>query len=139
MSKIDIIKNSEIVDSLFDNSRQYLVGDLKKPQNLNFIFDKNIEIGIAAYSDFQSELPHTHTDTFEYHFILSGHTFYLNIETNDKYEFKKGDFFLIKPGFKYAQKSKKGTKILFIKTPSGNDKIDLPSNNEIESWLKDKI
>lgn len=139
MSKIDILKNREIIDSLIDNSRQYLVGNLKNPQNLSFIFDENIEIGITAYSDYQYELPHTHSNAFEYQYMLSGHTFYLDIESNDEYEFKKGDFFRISPGLKYAQKSKSGTKILFVKIPPGNDKINLNPDDKVETWLKEKV
>lgn len=139
MSKIDILKNYEILKSLVDNSRQYLVGDLKIPQKLNFIFDTNIEIGITDYSEYQSELPHTHSVAYEYQYMLSGHTFYLDIETNEEFEFKKGDFFKISPGFKYAQKSKKGTRILFIKVPPGNDKINLESDKFITDWLNEKV
>ena len=36
-------------------------------------------------------------------------------------EFKKGDFYCIEKNTVYAQKSKKGTRILFIKVPSIND------------------
>lgn len=139
MSKIDILKNTEIVDSLVDNSRQYLVGELKNPQNLDFIFDENIEIGITAYSDYQYEPPHTHSNAFEYQYMLAGHTFYLDIETKEEYEFKKGDFFRISPGFKYAQKSKRGTRILFVKVPPGNDKINVPLDEKVKTWLKEKV
>lgn len=139
MKKINIIRNKEIIKSLIDNNRQYLVGDLKKPQNLRHILDDNIEIGITSYSNYEYELPHTHTVAFEYQYVLSGHTFYLDIESEEEYEFKKGDFYRISPSLKYAQKSKNGTQILFVKLPPGNDKIDIEPKKYAQNWLVKKI
>ena len=113
-----------------------MIGNLALPQILKHIEDEKLEIGITSYQDFAYELPHTHYQAFEYQYVISGHTMYIDIETNEEYEFKDGDFFIIKPGIKYAQKSKPQTKIIFIKYPPGNDKIKLDVNPALENWFK---
>lgn len=137
--KIKMIENFNINESLMNETRQYLVGKLGRPQNLEHIEDEKIEIGITSYDDFYSESPHTHSKSYEYQYMLNGYTKYLDIDTGDEYVFKKGDFYRITPGMKYAQKSKPGTQILFIKSPSGNDKIDIESDEVVSKWLSQKI
>jgi hypothetical protein len=48
---------------------------------------------------------------------------YANVITGEKYEYKEVDFYAIYPEICYDQVSDAGTKILFIKTPSVNDKV----------------
>ncbi|MBY6199131.1 NUDIX domain-containing protein [Vibrio hangzhouensis] len=134
-----ILRNIDIESTLSQSSRQYLTGRLGRPQLLEHIDDEKIEIGITDYSTATSEAPHTHSQAYEYQLMLSGHTRYLDIDSNTEFEFKKGDFYVISPGVRYAQKSKQGTRILFIKVPPGNDKIDLDVSTEVEAWLESKI
>src|SRR5687767_8808530 len=117
--KIMMIQNRDIESALSETTRQYLVGQLAKPQNLTHIDDSLIEIGITSYDGFISEEPHYHSQANEYQYMINGMTEYLDIETGVEYQFKKGDFYKIPPGVKYAQRSKPGTIILFIKTPPG--------------------
>lgn len=137
--KIESINNKDIESSLTDNTRQYFAGHLSKPQNLEYIDDEQIEIGITSYSDFTCEKPHYHTQATEYQYMISGMTEYLDVETNAEYKFQKGDFYKIPTGLKYAQKSKPGTNILFIKTPPGNDKQDLEISKKVAEWLSSKV
>jgi 8-oxo-dGTP diphosphatase len=136
---IRIIKNKEILRSLENSTRQYLVGDLKKSQDLNHIQDDKIEIGITSYPKYTAEFPHKHSQAYEYQYMISGYTIYFNLESKQEFTFKKGDFYMIEPGVKYAQKSKAGTIILFIKVPPGNDKIDIEPSAKISEWLDAKI
>jgi len=138
-NRIIKISNEEIQSALSETTRQYLVGHLQRPQTLSHINDKKIEIGITSYQSHSSELPHTHSQAYEYQYMISGYTRYLDIDTKEEFAFKKGDFYMISPGMRYAQKSKPGTTILFIKIPPGNDKIDIQPDSELLSWLKDKI
>lgn len=46
----------------------------------------------------------------------------MDMKTSEVHTFRKGDFFAILPHTAYAQTGTAGTKILFIKTPSINDK-----------------
>lgn len=136
---IEKINSFDIESALKDTTRQYLIGKLSRPQELKYIEDENLEIGITVYENFQAELPHTHSHAFEYQYVLSGYTVYLDIETGEEYSFRTGDFYRISPGFKYAQKSKPNTKILFIKTPPGNDKQNLNSSADVVLWLEQKL
>ena len=99
------INNQTIRESLEGVRRQYLVGNLKMPQSLEFIMSEDVEIGISSYKNYTEEQPHYHTHAVEYQYMLSGWTTYLNTDTNEEYEFKKGDFYAIQPNTPYAQKS----------------------------------
>ncbi len=139
VKSIRSIKNEEIKGALENSTRQYLIGKLQKPQVLEYIEDEKLEIGITNYEKFFSEMPHTHSVAYEYQYMISGYTEYIDLDTDDTYKFKKGDFYVISPGVRYAQKSKPGTTIFFIKTPPGNDKVNIELDTKIESWLNDKI
>lgn len=63
----------------------------------------------------------------------------MDVDTGEVYEFKQGDFYAILPGTAYAQRVKAGTKILFIKTPSINDKELVEIDEEKQQWLEQKM
>jgi len=137
--KIKCIRSSEIENSLAGNTRQYLVGMLKNSQVLKHIEDEKLEIGITKYEKAYSEKPHVHSQAYEYMYMLSGYTKYLNLDTNEEVEFRRGDFYIIEPGIKYAQKSKPGTELIFIKAPPGNDKTEIEIREDVKTWLDDGI
>ena len=135
MGKFHTINATNISSALSNSTRQYLVGNLKFPQQLEFISDTRVEVGITSYDEPSTEAAHKHAVATEYQYMLSGWTQYLDTETNEIFEFKQGDFFAIFPNTSYAQKSKKGTKILFIKVPSINDKETMEMSPAVISWL----
>lgn len=139
MGKIIKIENKEIQKSLESTTRQYFAGNLSKPQEIEFIRDERLEIGISSYPKNISEPTHVHSIATEYQYMISGWTEYMDVETGEIYEFKKGDFYAILPGTAYAQRVKAGTKILFIKTPSINDKQLVEISDEQEKWLLEKM
>lgn len=136
MGNIITIKNEDIENVLKSVSRQYLVGNLKKPQKMDFIRDEHLEIGITNYDKYTTEVAHYHTEAVEYQYMLSGWTKYLILGSGKEYEFKRGDFYCIEKNTTYAQKSKKGTRILFIKVPSINDKHVIDTSREIKIWYE---
>lgn len=136
MGNIITIKNDEIEKVLKKVSRQYLTGNLKRPQELEFVRDERLEIGITDYETYTTEVVHYHTEAVEYQYMLSGWTKYFNPDTGKEHEFKKGDFYCIEKNTTYAQKSKKGTRILFIKVPSVNDKHIIEPSEEIKQWYE---
>ena len=133
------INNADIEEVLKNVSRQYLVGDLKKPQEIGHIKSEQLEIGITNYSQYTTEDVHYHTKAVEYQYVLAGWTTYMEVETGKVFEFKKGDFYCIEPGTAYAQKSKGGTRILFVKVPSVNDKCLVELSEEIQQWYKEGL
>ena len=136
MGKMILIKNRDIEEVLKVVSRQYLAGNLKKPQELDFVKDEHLEIGITDYSEYTTEPVHFHTEAMEYQYMISGWTKYLDVSTGVEYEFKKGDFYCIEKNTTYAQKSKKGTRILFVKVPSINDKNVVETSDFVKKWYE---
>lgn len=139
MGEILRISNAAITDALQETTRQYLVGDLSRPQRLVFLRDKRLEIGISRYPASQSEPAHLHHVATEYQYMISGWTEYMDVDTGAVYTFRKGDFYAIPPHTAYAQRVKAGTAILFIKVPSINDKQLVEISGEPLEWLKDKL
>jgi 8-oxo-dGTP diphosphatase len=128
------ISNEQLVNTFKSTSRQYLVGNLKLPQIIEHLHDENIEIGITEYKEFKYEMPHYHTKATEYQYMLEGMTEYIDVDTNEKVVYRKGDFYAIHPYTKYAQRSKAGTKIIFIKSPGLNDKVSIDETDETLKW-----
>jgi 8-oxo-dGTP diphosphatase len=140
MAKILQLRADAIDNALQGVTRQYLVGDLQKPQELSHIPNHLIEIGITRYGPQGGcEPPHTHTQAFESQYMLSGKTAYLDTVTGEEHVFGAGDFYLIEPGVSYAQKSVPDTAILFIKVPAGNDKIPVSMTDDIQAWFEKPI
>jgi quercetin dioxygenase-like cupin family protein len=140
MPKILKINSTEIDNSLLDTTRQYLAGDLQNPQHLQHVPSSLVEIGITRYGkEGRTEPTHTHKQAFEFQYMISGVTAYLDTVTGEEYIFRKGDFYAIEPRTVYAQKSAPGTEILFIKVPPGNDKIPVEITPEIETWYRKAI
>ncbi len=139
MGKFYKINAKEIEDVLSHVSRQYLVGNLSRPQELEFFRDTNLEIGITDYDSYATEPAHRHSQATEYQYMLSGWTQYMDTDTGEVAEYKKGDFYVITKNTSYAQKSKKGTRILFIKVPSINDKEIVTVGQEVSEWLQKRL
>ena len=140
MAKILKISGQDIDQALRNVTRQYLVGDLQKPQALKHVPSSLVEIGITRYEGEETlEPPHRHTHAFEFQYMMAGLTAYLDLTTGEEHVFRKGDFYVIEPGVVYAQKSASGTEILFIKVPPGNDKVPVDTTPEVEAWFRDPI
>ena len=134
---IEIIKSKDIKESLKDNHRQYLFGNLKFPQELNYIFDSDIEMGITHFKEYAAEKPHFHPLVTEYQIILSGEAKYIDLDKNEEVLLSAGDVFVIRPNTPYIQKSPKDTSILFFKHPSGNDKTLIKMTEKMHTWSRD--
>jgi hypothetical protein len=140
MPKILKTSGQEIDEALRGVTRQYLVGDLQKPQALQYFRSSMIEIGITRYeNEGKLEVPHRHKQAFEFQYMTAGLTAYLDLTTGEEHVFRKGDFYVIEPGVVYAQKSAPGTEILFIKVPPGNDKVPVDTTPEVEAWFREPI
>lgn len=139
MPEIVKLNAADIESALKGTTRQYLVGRLGKPQKLTHIDDEKLEVGITGYEKDTIEQPHSHRWAFEYMYLLSGKTAYLDVDTGAESKFVEGDFYMIKPGTAYAQKSVAGTKLLFIKAPPGNDKVLTPVTAQVTEWFKKPI
>ena len=136
MAEFLTIRSEEISAAFEGERRQYFVGNLKKPQKLPFVRSENIEVGLTAYDTFSGEPAHRHSKVIEYAYIISGRTQYMDLDTREIYEYKAGDFFVTFPGTTYVQKSEAGTKMIFVKEPSVNDKELVPMDEEAKKWME---
>lgn len=139
MGTIIKLDSQDIRNALQGTTRQYFVGNLSRPQKLQFMKDERLEIGLSSYSEYTHEPAHIHSTATEYQYVISGWTEYMDVETGNVLEFRQGDFYAIMPGTAYSQRIKAGTTILFIKTPSINDKQLVALSEEQERWTKEKL
>lgn len=139
MTGILKISSEELDSALSNNKSQYLVGNLKLPQDLDHIYDGNVEVGMAYYKEFTSDIPHVHEKVTEYQLILKGYSEIKNLITGEVTELSEGDFYVVQKETPYAQKSSEGTKLIFFKFPGVNDKEIVEIDDLTKSWLEEKI
>lgn len=139
MGCIRKVTNESIAQALEETTRVYFMGNLQRPQDFPYVEDDRLEIGISNYPDFQSEPTHVHDVATEFQYMISGWTEYMDVDTGIVQEFRKGDVYFIEPGTTYAQRVKAGTRILFVKVPSINDKHLANVDAKVAEWLDDRL
>ena len=125
------VESGKISESLSEASRKYFVGDA----TFASIPDDNVEMGVTQYTEYSSESPHYHARVTTYEMILAGSIKYLDVEQKTEFEYQEGDLVVIRRGTVYAQKAQADTKIIFLKHPSGNDKVSVESDEFVKRWL----
>lgn len=139
VNEVAVLTPEMIAASLEGNSRQYIQGDLKRPQNLPFIFNTNSEIGITYYRAFSHDEPHYHDVITETNYILEGRVCVRITDTGEDHVVEQGGLFSVPPKVTHILKAQPGTKILFVKDHAVNDKheVDMGSLG-LEKWLEEK-
>ena len=136
LTPLEYIHAQDIQQALSQEYRQYLTGHLAKEQKHLKHVDDDIEIGISHYREFTADTPHKHPVATEHGYVLQGHLRIRLLDGSDQeMEFGPGDFFVLRPGVGYATKNAPDTKILFIKSPAGNDKTVVPVDDMTQHWL----
>lgn len=135
--RIESLRAEEIDQALSHSSRQYLAGDLKLPQELRFLRDTAVEVGVNRYQTYKWEFPHYHTTTNEYCYVLAGETKYIDLSDGKEYHFHAGDFYIQRRDTPYLQKCLPGFHMLFVKVPGLNDKVTIPMNDQMLAWCED--
>lgn len=131
-----LITNKNISNALSSTNRIYLAGKLSGANPIEHFNLEDFEIGISDYKDFTIDKPHYHSFNHEYNFILNGEIKVFVIDEKKEYLLKEGDIFLIEPNMKYITKSKKGTRVLFMKSPGGNDKVEIDKEGISNEWFE---
>ena len=137
MSEFKILRNEQINESLNDSTKQYLLGDLKRPQVLENIFDDTLGIGMLKSKENEVNKAHYHEEIFEYEYVVEGEIALLHLDTMDSVTLKKGDFIVIPPNVKSVQKMKANSQVIFVKSKCIEDKILVDTNEKIREWMKD--
>ncbi len=136
MRTLEFIRCQEIDKALSQEYRQYLSGRLIREQKYLRHIDDDIEVGLSHYVNFTADKPHMHPIATEHAFVLCGSVRIRLLDgSNQEFQFDHGDYFTIRPGVGYASKNKANTKVLFIKSPGGNDKLEVSIDNTTRNWL----
>ena len=134
--KLKFFDSEKIDDVLQKTSRVYLTGHLETPQKLLEHFDDiKSEMGISQYDDYTPELPHMHTLNTEFNFVINGPVKVLLVETGEEHTIQAGGMFIIEQNMPYCTKVKAGSRVVFFKTPGGNDKQLVPISKATARWM----
>lgn len=133
---MELIHGEILNKSLNESYRVYLCGDLKQPQEMEWIHDTKNEVGMSFYKHFTADRPHFHTTATEYNYIISGNSKILLLKEEEEILLEAGSIFVIPPMTHYASKHQAGTKILFFKSPGGNDKQLIDVTESLQVWLQ---
>ena len=132
---MEVIRKNDLDLALGQEYRQYLAGHLSRPQPLLKHIEDDIEVGMSLYTEFTADKPHFHPECTEHGYVLSGAVRVKILDTAEEEEFREGDFFLIRPNVRYASKNAPGTRVLFIKAPGKNDKMEIVPDEMTKAWL----
>lgn len=135
--RVGTLTAEQVETALDGESRQYLAGTLALPQALAHLEDTELEVGVSDYKVATADLPHIHPRAREYQYVLSGRAHFRDLDTDTVLEFQAGDFYVVDRGVPHAQKNTAGTRILFWKSPAGNDKQLVPVTPALQAWLDD--
>lgn len=135
-NEMAVISADEINHAFVGEERQYLQGNLQREQKLPYIYDTKSEIGMTYYEKYSHDEPHYHDVIMESNYIISGRVKLLNVDTGEEYVVTEGGLFSIPVGTTHVLKAQPGTKILFVKNASMDDKhvVDFPG---LEKWFAD--
>ena len=136
-SGISIISSEDIEYALQIEHRQYLTGNLSRPQLLVQLEDQELEVGISTYPRDKIDAAHCHPFAREYQFVIAGRLEILDLGSREVVELGMGDFYVIERRTPYVQKIWAGTRVLFFKNPGVNDKSPVELDSEALRWLGD--
>lgn len=135
-----VMKKEQIDQATEKQYRQYFCGNLQKPQLMDFVLTKDLEIGISWYREFSTDKPHFHHKTADMIYVLEGIFAIYIVQSGNTVELRGGDFISIPPQTAYASKASAGTRTLFIKDTKGvNDKELIVPEEKVAQWLKEEI
>ena len=135
-SRVMYIRQKAISDALRKEYRQYLTGNLLKEQKYLKHIEEELEIGISYYQEFTADIPHNHPKVTEHGLVLKGSIKMKILDGSEQIlQFDEGDFFVVPAGVAHATKNDEETKVLFIKSPGGNDKTPVEVDEQTREWL----
>lgn len=136
MDGVEIISSSAIESSLANSDRQYLTGNLSRPQELDHLFDDELEVGISDYPEKKADAAHFHPTAREYQYVIAGSLKIMDLRDDSVVEISAGDFYAIERGTPYAQVVAAGTRVFFLKSPGVNDKTLVELTDAQAAWME---
>lgn len=137
MESIGVIRSADLERALAAAPRQYLMGDLQRPQELEHLPSDEIEVGMVEYPEAGADDPHEHPHVHECQLVLEGQVKLLNLSSLEEISLLKGDFYSVPNETPHVQKASAGTRVFFFKVPAMNDKTPVAYGHEVEAWLAD--
>lgn len=137
MASIGVIRSEDLEQAMSVVPRQYLMGDLARPQALVHLQSDEVEVGMVDYPEAAADDPHEHPHVHECQLVLAGHLKLLNLDTFEEIALSKGDFYSVPKETPHVQKAASGTRVFFFKYPAMNDKSPVSFGPEVEEWLAD--
>ena len=139
-SRFAVFTVSELDHALSQSRRVYLSGHLATPQEvMPYVDIEPNEMGISQYDSFTCDKPHVHDVNHEFNYIAEGETHVLDIDRMEEHVLPKGSVFILQPGVPYVSKHTAGTKVVFFKTPGGNDKRVIEVTDAVRTWMETPI
>lgn len=129
-----VIRSRKIKKALNEYGRVYLCGDLQNDNGLDHIKTDGYEMGMSYYHEYTFEKAHEHVSNVEYNYVISGRVKLFVLAEKKEYEFKAGDLFAVETNEPTVGKMLPGTRILFTKTPGGNDKKIVDMDDDLKQW-----
>lgn len=132
-----VYPSSEINAALARSYRIYLSGHLGNPEfGINYL-DVTPECGFSQYDSYAADRPHFHKYNYEFNYIIKGQTKVLYIDTMEEFLIPEGGLFIIQPNQPYVTKHQPDTRVIFFKSPGGNDKELIEQTSELEKWMSE--
>lgn len=134
--------SKDVIDDALDGGgRVYFTGHLERPQEkLGHYEELAVESGMTYHEVFKTETPHVHSFNSDVNYVVSGALKVVLLDRGIEQEVEAGGIFFFPPGVPHVVKAKPGTRVLFVKSPGGDDKqvIDAAKLPEIlETWASD--
>lgn len=133
---MELLRGSEIERGLTQATRVYLCGNLQRPCPISHIQTTGYEIGISDFKDYTFEKAHIHSQNREFNYVLNGEVKVFLLREKREEHFYPGDLYVICENEPYVGKAKAGTRIIFSKTPGGNDKVLVDMEEALLNWGK---
>ena len=134
-NEVAVLSAEEIKEAFQDTFRQYVQGNLKKEQKLSYVYSERTEIGISDYDSFCHDEPHYHDVVTETNYVISGKVGIYMLDTGEEYVVEAGGVFSFPPKVRHVLKMQAGTRIIFVKDHSIDDKHVIQEvRPELNAW-----
>lgn len=131
-----IISNgTDIIRALQENGRVYYCGKGLHGSDVQHIETDGLEIGVTLYDYYKADKPHVHTWNREYNIVLDGEVKVYIFAEKREYSLRSMDMFVIETDMAYICKAQPNSRVLFVKSPGGNDKQLVAITPAIQHWM----
>ena len=136
------VDGGQVEKVLEEVGRAYLVGHLSRFQpGLNHVGNlaSPIEVGVSKYDNPTIDQPHLHQWNTDITVVLDGMFAVRIIATGETQIVKPGGACVIEPGCAHVCVASANTRVLFVKSPGGNDKQLVKLDEASRRWAENAL